>query len=311
MAVSSAASRTYPDDEWVPRQSTPGYHAPVTELVTPPRVIDPAAPVYNARLVRREDETDSLAYFWVRFDGEPTPFEAGQYMTIGVMVDGKIVQRPYSVASPPAVIGTDGYEFYVRLVQGGTFTPLLWDLPVGHGMRMIGPKGKFTLQPDDDRTHVFISSGTGNAPFVAMMRQLLVDGRPREVVFLNGVSYASEIGYRDVLEGWVSTGEYPVTYVPTVSRPMDPRNTDWTGRTGRVESILDSVLDELGLTPADSIAYICGNPDMILSAEATLLERGYPEEQVHKELYWPKGKEPRGLAGAADAAAAADANADE
>jgi ferredoxin/flavodoxin---NADP+ reductase len=282
------------------------YHPRMTEIVTAPRVIDPAAPVYNARLVRREDETDSLAYFWVRFDGEPTPFEAGQYMTIGIMVDGKIVQRPYSVASPPAVIGTDGYEFYVRLVQGGTFTPLLWDLPVGQGMRMIGPKGKFLLQPDDDRTHVFISSGTGNAPFVAMMRQLLIDGRPREVVFLNGVSYASEIGYRDVLEGWVSSGEYPVTYVPTVSRPLDPRNTAWTGRTGRVESILASVLDELGLTPADSIAYICGNPDMILSAEATLLERGYPEDQVHKELYWPKGKEPRGLAGAADAAANAD-----
>ena len=44
-------------------------------------------------------------------------------MTIGVMVDGKIVQRPYSVASAPAVAGSDGYEFYVRLVEGGTFTP--------------------------------------------------------------------------------------------------------------------------------------------------------------------------------------------
>ena len=76
--------------------------------------------------------TESLAYFWVRFDGEPTPFEAGQYMTIGVMVDGRIVQRPYSVASPPVEAGTDGYEFYVRPVQGGTFTPLLWRLPLGH-----------------------------------------------------------------------------------------------------------------------------------------------------------------------------------
>ena len=58
------------------------------------------------------------------------------------------------------------------------------------------------------------------------------------------------------------------------------------------------VLDELGLTAANSVAYICGNPDMILAAEQTLLERGYPEDQVHKELYWPKGKEPRGVAGA-------------
>jgi ferredoxin/flavodoxin---NADP+ reductase len=269
------------------------------------RVIDAEAPQYNARLVRRVDENESLAYFSVRFDGDPTPFVAGQYMTIGVMVDGRIVQRPYSVASAPARIG-DGYEFYVRLVNGGTFTPLLWRMPLGQGMRMIGPKGKFMLQPDDDRTHIFISSGTGNAPFVAMIRQLIIEGRPRKVLFLNGVSYATELGYRQIVEDWQSGGEYPVDYVPTVSRPADPRNASWTGRTGRVETILGAVLDEVGLTPADSIAYICGNPDMILSAEATLLERGYPEEQVRTELYWPKGKEPRGIVGAADLAANAD-----
>jgi ferredoxin-NADP reductase len=234
-------------------------------------------------------------------------------MTIGVMVEGKLVQRPYSVASPPAIAGSDGYEFYVRLVEGGTFTPLLWRLPIGQGMRMIGPKGKFTLLPEDDRIHIFISSGTGNAPFVSMIRQLMIDGQSRRVVYLNGVSYAHELGYRDTVEGWQHSGEFPVTFIPTVSRPNDAANASWTGRTGRVESILGPVLDELGLTPADSIAYICGNPDMILSAEETLLARGYPEEQVHKELYWPKGKEPRGMAGADLAAAidAAEANADQ
>jgi ferredoxin--NADP+ reductase len=286
----------------------------MTDLAADPRVVDADAPIYNARLVRRVDETESLGYFWVRFDGDPTPFEPGQYMTIGVMVDGKLVQRPYSVASPPAVAGLDGYEFYVRLVQGGTFTPLLWQLPIGQGMRMIGPKGKFTLLPEDERTHVFISSGTGNAPFVSMIRQLMIDGQSRQVVFLNGVSYAHELGYRDVVEGWQGSGDFPVTFIPTVSRPADPRNAEWSGRMGRVESILGPVLDELALTPADSIAYICGNPDMILSAEETLLGRGYPEEQIHKELYWPKGKEPRGVAGAADIAAAidaAEANADQ
>ncbi|MEO5940184.1 MAG: FAD-binding oxidoreductase [Candidatus Limnocylindrales bacterium] len=286
----------------------------MTDLTAPVPGIDPNAPQYNARLVRREDETESLSYFWILFDGEPTPFEPGQYMTIGVLIDGKIVQRPYSVASPPAMAGVTGYELYVRRVQGGTFTPTLFDLPIGHRLRMIGPKGKFTLLPDDDRVHVFISSGTGNAPFVAMIRQLLIDGRPRKSIMLNGVSYEHELGYRALLEGWEASGEYPVTFIPTVSRPDHPSNADWTGRTGRVESILAPVLDELGLTPANAIAYICGNPDMIVSAEETLLARGFPEDQVHKELYWPKGKEPRGVLGAADVAVEMDAiqaNADQ
>lgn len=258
------------------------------------RVIEPDAPQYNATLVRRADQHESLGYFTVRFDGEAVPFEPGQYMTIGVVVEGRIVQRPYSVASDPGVAASNGYEMYVRLVQGGQFTPLLWRLDEGARMRMIGPKGKFTLEPDDERTHVFISSGTGNAPFVAMMRRLLREGRPRRAVFVNGVSYEVDLGYRDLVEGWQRDGTYPVTYVPTVSRPAHPANATWAGRTGRVESVVGPALDELELGPANSIAYICGNPDMILSVEATLLHRGFPEAQVKKELYWPKGKEPKG-----------------
>ena len=58
------------------------------------REISPDAEQYNASLVRRVDETDDLAYFWVRFDGEPTPFQPGQYMTTGVYAEGKLEQRP-------------------------------------------------------------------------------------------------------------------------------------------------------------------------------------------------------------------------
>ena len=268
-------------------------------IETDPRVILPEAPQYNAALMCREDANESLSTFWVRFDGDATPFESGQYMTIGVFVEDastptgtKIIQRPYSIASDPGVAGTEGYEMYIRLVEGGLFTPLLWRLPVGHRMRMIGPKGKFMLEPDDDRTHLFISSGTGNAPFVSMMKRTLREGAPRKAVFLNGVSYEKDLGYRPLLEGWQRDGGYPVTYIPTVSRPSAPENARWAGRTGRVESIVGPVCDELGLTPDNTIAYICGNPDMILSAEETLLGRGFPEPQVKKELYWPKGKEP-------------------
>ena len=273
----------------------------------PPGVIATDDERYNATLVRRVDQHDSLAYFWVRFDEEPTPFEPGQYMTIGVFVDGKIVQRPYSVASAPAAAGDTGYEFYLRLVNGGTFTPLLWGLPEGHRMRMIGPKGKFLLEPVDDRTHLFVSSGTGNAPFVSMMRHALEAGAPRRAVFMNGVSHVRDLGYRSLVEGWEASGEYPVTFVPTISRHGDPSNAGWDGRTGRVESIVEPVFTDFGLSPDSTVAYLCGNPDMILSAEQTLLDLGLPETAVKKELYWPKGKEPRGVAGAADVAAAMDA----
>ena len=263
----------------------------MTEHEHDTREIDPAAPQYNARLVRRVDETDDLASFWVRFDGEPTPFEPGQYMTIGVFADGKLVQRPYSVASPPAEAGEGGYEFYVRLVPLLRFTTLLWRLPIGHGMRMIGPKGKFLLEPDDKRTHLYVSTGTGIAPFISMIRQTQLDGKPRKTVVLHGCSYVDELGYRDVMESWQRDGSYPLHYVPTISRPNDPRNAGWSGLTGRAEAVVGRVCKEMGLRPERTVVYICGNPDMILNVEADLMGRGFPEFHVKKELYWPKGKD--------------------
>ena len=128
-------------------------------------------------------------------------------MTIGVYADGKLWQRPYSVASTPATAATDGYEFYVRLVPIIRFTTLLWRLPLGHRMRIIGPKGKFLLEPEDRRTHVFVSTGTGIAPFIAMVRQSMARGDLRRTVMLHGCSYVDELGYRDLLEGWQARPE--------------------------------------------------------------------------------------------------------
>ena len=255
------------------------------------RQIDEASEHYNARLVRRVDQTDDLAYFWVKTDGEPIDFAPGQYLTIGVYADGKLVQRPYSVASAPRDKGTDGYEFYVRLVPIMRFTTLLWRLPLEHGMRMIGPKGKFVLEPNDHRTHLFVSTGTGIAPFISMIRETLADGAPRRTVMLHGCSYVEELGYRDELESWERDGSYPVTYVPTISRPDDPRNAGWDGRRGRVEHVVANVCHDLGLRADRTVVYICGNPEMILNVERVLMDRGFPEFHVKKELYWPKGKQ--------------------
>ena len=258
------------------------------------RVIEQDAEAYNATLVRRADLTADLASFWVRMDGPATPFEPGQYMTAGVITDGKLLQRPYSVASAPSVAGSEGYELFVRHVPIIRFTTALWRLEVGHRLRLIGPKGKFMLEPDDTRTHLYVSTGTGIAPFVSMIREGLAQGKPRKTVLLNGCSYAPELGYRSELETWQADPRYRLTYIPTVSRPTDPRNTGWSGKTGRAEQVVSEVCREQGLKPERTVVYICGNPEMILNVERSLMDRGFPEFHVKKELYWPKGKAPAG-----------------
>jgi ferredoxin-NADP reductase len=263
----------------------------VTHHLDDERAIDPSAPQYNATLVQRVDLNEDLAYFWVKFEGDPTPFEPGQYMTTGVFADGKLWQRPYSVASAPAEAGVHGYELFVRLVPIMRFTTLLWRLELGHRMRMIGPKGKFLLEPNDNRTHLYVSTGTGIAPFISMIRQSMVDVAPRRTILVNGCSYVDELGYRDELESLETEKGYPLHYVPTISRPGHPRNAGWSGRTGRVEGVIAEVCRDLGLRPERTVVYICGNPEMILNVERVLMDRGFPEFHVKKELYWPKGKD--------------------
>jgi len=270
----------------------------VTSPIEDQRVIDIFDDQYNATLVYREDLNADLAYFRVKLDGPAVAFIPGQYMTIGVVTDEKLLQRPYSIASAPETADTLGYELFVRHVPVVRFTTALWRLKVGHRMRMIGPKGKFTMESDDTLTHLYVSTGTGIAPFLAKLRQVeLQGGATRKVVLINGCSYQDELGYRAELEEWAADPARKLTYIPTVSRPSDQRNAGWTGRTGRAEQVIADVCKDLGLEPDRTVVYICGNPEMILNVERTLMDRGFPEFHVKKELYWPKGKAPAPAAG--------------
>ena len=251
------------------------------------RVIAADAPEYNATLVKRIDHTAELASFWVKLDGDPVPFLPGQHVTLAAVADDKLWQRAYSVASPPLVADAEGYEVYVRQVPVERFTTLLWRLQPGARLRLTGPEGEFTLEPGDGRTHLYVATGTGIAPFVSMIWDTLLRGRPRRTVVLHGVSYASDLGYREVLEELERDGSYPLTYVPTISRPDDPRNAGWRGRAGRVDQVVGAVCDDLALRERRTVAYVCGNPDMIDGVERELVVRGFPAFHVKKEPYWP------------------------
>jgi len=241
---------------------------------------------YNGRLSRWEEVAPGLAIVGVEALESPFPFEPGQYATLGLMGPaGKLVQRPMSISSSADDLGE--YEFFIRLVEGGALTPLLWERSVGDPINIKGPKGKFLLQ-DDGRRSLFVASGTGLAPFMSMIETLRSRDQTRDIVLLHGVSYDSDLAWRETLTELQDGDGFPLRYVGTVSRPQ--HCPEWTGCTGRVEAIVTDQLSEHALTPADTTIYLCGNPDMITAVDEVATERGFPAEQVRKELYWPKGR---------------------
>jgi ferredoxin-NADP reductase len=241
---------------------------------------------YNGRLSRWEEVSPGLAIVGVQSRDEPFPFEPGQYATLGLMgPEGKLVQRPMSISSRADDLSE--YEFFIRLVDTGGFTPLLWQRTVGDPINIKGPKGRFLLQ-DDGRRALFVASGTGLAPFISMIETLRGRGEQRDIVLLHGVSYDHDLAWRAQLEQLANGGGFPLRYVGTVSRPQSC--PDWTGCVGRVEAVVADQLDAHGMTAADTTIYLCGNPDMISAVEEIAAQRGFAPEQVRKELYWPKGR---------------------
>ena len=244
---------------------------------------------YNGRLSRWEEITPGLAIIGVQALEDPFPFEPGQYATLGLVGEsGKLIQRPMSVSSSADDLSE--YEFFIRLVDSGGFTPLLWDIGLGDPINIKGPKGKFLLQPDGRRA-LFVASGTGLAPFMSMLDTLRDRDQTRDIVLLHGVSYDHDLAWRDELEGLQDGGGFPLRYVATVSRPQS--SPTWAGCTGRVETILEQQLDEHGMTAENTTMYLCGNPEMVSAVEEIAAARGFAPEQVRKELYWPKGREHR------------------
>lgn len=250
----------------------------------------------NATLAERVELTPLIARFVVRPDAAVPPFRPGQYFSLGLQIEGQLVLRPYSTASPRGA--TQSLEFLVRYVPTGTFKPALWRAAAGDRIWIGPPKGLFTLRSQDTRTHLFVSSGTGLAPFMSMLDDVLglteargdaepaagAAGCPR-VVVAHGVSYQTELAYRDRLER-LATRDGRLVYVPTVSRPDHPANAAWAGRSGRVESILGQICGELKLGPAETIAYLCGNPDMIESSRTALAGLGFADDAIVREHYW-------------------------
>ena len=237
----------------------------------------------NAVLVARDLLSPTVARLVVRPDAGIAPFVAGQYLALGVRVDDRIVQRPYSTASDPA--HADAHEFLVRHVPDGALTPHLWTLPVGSRVRLGPPKGAFTLVGDDQRTHLFVATGTGLAPFLAMLRTLARRPHPPRTILVHGAARTEDLVCRDEIAS-LAAGGLPMTYVPTISRPDDPANRAWKGRTGRAEAVLGSVLRSAELPPDGLSAYLCGNPGMVAAAEIALLAHGVAPADIHAERYW-------------------------
>ena len=232
---------------------------------------------------------DIAADLWtVRIRPEtPIPFEPGQYATLGVEAEPRMIERAYSIAASPL---EDELEFFIELVPEGKLTPRLYALGVGDSLwvRKVA-RGHFVLDARPEKVnHVMVSTVTGIAPFLSMgrteaRRRASGESANRRFYVLQGASRSWELAYADELMAMDRDHDW-ITYVPTVSRPAE--DPEWKGLTGRVHELVLGHLEKFCCEAAQTAVYLCGHPGMIESAKQMLVDAGFDPKDIHDEKYW-------------------------
>jgi len=206
-------------------------------------------------------------------------FRNGQFIMIGLMVDGKPLMRAYSIASPNY---SEQLEFFSIKVENGPLTSRLQHLRVGDEL-LISRKPVGTLVLDDllpGKNLYMFATGTGLAPFMSLIQDPEAYERFDKLVLVHGVRLTSELAYHEFISRELPDNEFygdsvrdKLIYYPTVTREAFHHQ-------GRLTDLVESgkLFDDIGMPPLDPAtdrAMVCGSPAMLTDCCAMLNNRGF------------------------------------
>jgi ferredoxin--NADP+ reductase len=207
-------------------------------------------------------------------------FRSGEFVMIGLMIDGKPLLRAYSIASPS---WDDELEFYSIKVPDGPLTSRLQHLREGDAI-VMRPKPVGTLVHDallPGRRLFLFATGTGIAPFASIVRDPETYEKFEQVVLTHTCRQVAELGYGQDLMARIRGDELlaemvgdKLTHLATTTREAGPamgRMTDWI-RDGRLAKAAGGALD-----PAADRVMICGSMAMLQEHKALCEARGFSE----------------------------------
>jgi ferredoxin/flavodoxin---NADP+ reductase len=206
-------------------------------------------------------------------------FENGQFVMVGLKVDSRPLLRAYSIASANH---EEHLEFLSIKVPDGPLTSRLQHIREGDEI-LVSRKPTGTLVLHDlkpGKRLYMLSTGTGAAPFMGLIKDPEVYERFEQVIFVHGVRWARETAVvrhriehlrtHELLGDWVRE---KLLYYPTVTR--EPH----TNR-GRLTTLIESgrLSYDLGLPPLDAAndrVMVCGSPAMLTDTRTLLDARGF------------------------------------
>ena len=224
-----------------------------------------------------------------------TEFLPGQFLQLGLFPEGhqgeeaKLINRPYSVASPHG----DVLEFFIVLVEDGELTPRLWKLEPGDSVEVSQrAAGSFTLKKTPEaETLWLLATGTGLAPYIAMLRTDEPWEKFQKICVVHGVRQFADLAYTKELKAYEE--KFPGRF--KLAQALTREEADGT-MNGRIPSLFESgELESVTGFPCradNSSVLLCGNPAMLDTMEELLGKREMKKHrskspgQIVLERYW-------------------------
>jgi len=210
-------------------------------------------------------------------------FENGHFVMMGMEVEGKPLMRAYSIASANY---DEELEFFSIKVPDGPFTSRLQNIQVGDPI-LLSTKPTGTLIADhllEGKNLYLISTGTGLAPFMSIIKDPEIYERYDKVILTHGVRTVSELAYQHEILTELPKNEFfgeqvrdKLIYYPTVTRESYENQ-------GRLTDLMASgrLFRDIGLpfmNPETDRFMICGSPGMLKDTCAILEQQGFNESR--------------------------------
>lgn len=285
-------------DTIVPRVAGAGMHPTLDALralagrITTPLLPDDylklANPLWSARelrgrVVRVQRETVDSATLVIKPGwGFSFDYQSGQYVGIGLLVDGRWRWRSYSLTSSPIALGARTISVTVKAMpEGFLSTHLVGGVKPGTVVRLAAPRGNFVMPDPAPAQVLFLTAGSGITPIMSMLRTLQRRNQIGDVVHLHSAPGADDVMFADELA--------------CLGRDCDGYRL--TVRATRAEGRLD--LQRLGEFVPDWRArqtWACGPEGMLNSATRIWAADGVAEN-LHLERFAVSRAAPRGQGG--------------
>ncbi|TPG27367.1 ferredoxin reductase [Mycolicibacterium hodleri] len=253
-----------------------GLAARATTPLLPDDYLNLLNPLWSARELRGEvvevrKETEDTATVVIRpgwgFSGD---YQPGQYVGIGLSIDGKWHWRSYSLTSIP-VRDEKLISITVKATpEGFLSTHLVNGVKGGTIVRLASPKGDFRLPDPPPAKLLLITAGSGVTPVMAMLRSIQARGHDCDIVHLHSAPSAANVIFHDELRQLEN------------DRDGFRLHLQFTDDMGHLDlAALGDVVEDW----KERSTWACGPPAMLDTLEKVWADAGVPESQLHMERF--------------------------